>query len=291
VSAARAWTFASDHQALARSVAGLRLPERTRALLGQAALGSSASDRASTQAASVLRRLVALLVLGEKDAKAYRPVVSSLVGLGPGLTPTGDDFLIALVVSGRRLCALGLLSNAALSALGTAIAAVPAGRTTERAEQMLREACGGGGPAPLAAFVEAFGDSNANDEHLQRLVDELAAIGAHSGCDWLAAVVALVRPLAQRAPGAGSKALPAAVKKTAMADAARSMRVVSSSRRKPGPRVGGGDTRLLWPMAKSRDLPTALDPGFRRGDVSARNRRVAVEQSPCDTAVEEPNRE
>jgi hypothetical protein len=183
-------------------LADLRLPPRSAALLAGAGLGGSEappdcaamSDLAAIAAINAaLGALVGCLAGGITDPISYHRAVARLVGLGPGLTPTGDDLLVALVAASRRLAMADVLPTAAADEFAAAVAALPAGLTTTVAHFLLSQAAEGRFPETLAAFVDALGDPAVDRETFARLLERLVATGAHSGADWLAGVVALAR--------------------------------------------------------------------------------------------------
>ncbi|MGV8038935.1 MAG: DUF2877 domain-containing protein [Thermoanaerobaculaceae bacterium] len=133
------------------------------------------------------------LARDEADERALCEWVAALSGLGPGMTPTGDDLLLALLVTGRHLVSGGVIHETALARLGRAVMSSPRGRTTPAAERLLQEACAGHAPSPLARFVEALGRPEVTDDDLARRCACLVATGAHSGADWLAGTLALSR--------------------------------------------------------------------------------------------------
>jgi len=188
---------------LQRQLADLSLPVRTAALLGEVVEERTSDDRATAALRLALRTLVEHLAHGEADPTCYQRAVARLAGFGPGLTPTGDDLLVALAAASRLFAmtgdrgtgggASGLLARRAAEALAAAIAQIPAGLTTDVAQHLLNEGAGGRFPTPLAAFVRALGDPRVDRAVLAGLVEQLAATGAHSGADWLAGVVALAR--------------------------------------------------------------------------------------------------
>ena len=182
-----------SRSALRRQLADLRVPPRSAALLGDGAAGSRADAPATVAIGAALAAVVSHLATGMTDPLCYERGVARLVGLGPGLTPTGDDVLVALVATSRRLAAGGLLRSAAADQLAAAVATLPAARTTATAYRLLSETIGGRFPEPLADFVGALGDPGIDHATLSELLDRLAAIGAHSGADWIAGVIALAR--------------------------------------------------------------------------------------------------
>jgi hypothetical protein len=197
--------------ALGRHLGDVRLPPRSAMLLRTDLPGRETADERADGGAGpavrvALRALVGHLWIGSADAVCVQQGVGSLVGLGPGLTPTGDDVLVALVATSRRLANGGLFSAASTDRLAAAVAAIPEGRTTPVAHHLLSEATRGFFPRPLASLVGALGDPNVDSERLAGLVARLAAIGAHSGADWLAGALAL----ANAAVAEGGAAWPSA---------------------------------------------------------------------------------
>lgn len=80
---------------------------------------------------------------------------SELIGLGPGLTPAGDDYVAGF--------ALGRYARGDEATLGRLANAVGAGRTTEVSTVMLTEALRGRANAPLCALVEVLALSTAEN--------------------------------------------------------------------------------------------------------------------------------
>jgi hypothetical protein len=176
---------------LRQQLATLAVPARTAAILAGQPPGPGHLDAACANAAAVLERLVNALASEKADERVYHEGVRALSGLGPGLTPTGDDLLVALLVAGRHFANGGFLPKAALAQLAQAVASSPPDRTTPVAEGFLREARSGHAPAPLARFVAALGSTDVRDDDLAERCARLVETGAHSGADWLAGVLVL----------------------------------------------------------------------------------------------------
>ena len=103
-----------------------------------------------------------------------RRAVAALVGLGPGLTPAGDDFLCGLLAAARAA------DPALITALGDAVEA-SLGRTTSIGAFLLRWAVEGFWPTALVDLAEGLaGEREA--EALAGLA-ELCQLGHSSGCD------------------------------------------------------------------------------------------------------------
>jgi len=152
--------------------------------LAKLALGTGQSGEATALeriAAPRLRELAAWLRAAvARDASAeVTSGVTLLVGLGPGLTPSGDDLLcgatIALHGAGRREAALKLAA---------AVGAVTAERTTLLSRDFLRAAADGQGSELLHDAIEAILAGDVLE--LPSLVDALGRVGHTSGWDALA---------------------------------------------------------------------------------------------------------
>lgn len=115
----------------------------------------------------------------------------ALSGLGPGLTPTGDDLLVGVAAACHRLVAGGCWPAPRRDILATALAEMGDTSTTTVARDMVGRAAAGRFPDTLTGFVELLGDRDIGADQIQAAVGRLAAIGAHSGADMLAGAVAL----------------------------------------------------------------------------------------------------
>jgi hypothetical protein len=104
--------------------------------------------------------------------------VSQLVGLGPGLTPSGDDFLTGALAA---LDALGQTNT--LAVLGRAVLAA-AGRTAPLSASLLRAAAAGHVGENLHAMVAAIVTDDAD-----AAIAAAARVGHTSGWDALAGAV------------------------------------------------------------------------------------------------------
>ncbi len=128
----------------------------------------------------------------EPNASPPRRVLeaaTALLGLGPGLTPSGDDFL------GGLLIALRLLNRGDLAArLWTGIEAAAARRSVDLSVAHLRAAAAGRGSAGLHAALNALVTGRAED--LPAVLGRVGKIGHTSGWDALAGAVTALRPFA-----------------------------------------------------------------------------------------------
>jgi hypothetical protein len=110
----------------------------------------------------------AALSLGDAGRASLRQAVAGLVGLGAGLTPSGDDFLCGFMAAARASWA----DAALVDALGDAIRA-DAERTGAMSAFLLRCSALGLWPAPLVDLAGALAR--------EREAESLAALGALCG--------------------------------------------------------------------------------------------------------------
>jgi hypothetical protein len=187
---------------LVLDLACVPLPARTRALLTGETGGFGPVDAAIVKwARARVGSLVRTLLSGDVRVVSYRPDAAALTGLGPGLTPTGDDLLVGLAAMARRLVGGGLLEARAAVAFATSLAGLAGADTTPAARKLLTQAASGSFPFVLADFVEAIGNPSARPEHLREITDRLTSTGAHSGADLLAGAVALVNGVIEQEIG------------------------------------------------------------------------------------------
>ncbi len=118
------------------------------------------------------------------DARAEL-AVSGLVGLGPGLTPSGDDFLCGMLVA---LLAAG--ETRAAAELGRWIKRTSADATTPLSRAFLAAACAGEANEALHALIA--GVLSADVGLLDRGLVLLARSGHTSGWDMLAGAMAVL---------------------------------------------------------------------------------------------------
>ena len=132
-----------------------------------------------------------------RPTAALRHAVSCLVGMGPGLTPSGDDFLCGFIAASQ---ASG--SPALVSALGQAVE-LSLAATGEISASLLRCALAGQWPQPLADLADALAAESCRDA--LNALDMLCGLGHSSGADiatgFLFGVTALVACRAARRGG------------------------------------------------------------------------------------------
>ena len=174
-------------------LSSLAVPGRTVALLTGNAGELDGVDAVIVKWAHArTQALAAALQAGEVQVAAYRPDVAALTGLGPGLTPTGDDLLVGVAAMARRLSDADFLGPQAADSFATALAGFAPTLTTPAAAALLEKASRGLYPSVLAAVVEQLGNPEAEPAAIVERVNQLAAVGAHSGADLLAGALALL---------------------------------------------------------------------------------------------------
>jgi hypothetical protein len=184
---------------LKKKLSRLRLPQRSRALLGRDKCESRQEGRLVAAAAPGLGRLVDRLREGAAGSEAYRDPVGGLAGLGPGSSPTGDDLLVGVAALAWRLAAAGNLAQDSLAGFCTSLHELPRDATTRTGREMLAQAARGVFFQTLLEFVEALGKTETDGGRLAEAAGRLGRAGGRSGCDMLAGVVALAGAFAQGA--------------------------------------------------------------------------------------------
>lgn len=114
-----------------------------------------------------------------------------LAGLGPGLTPAGDDWLAGWLVGLRARQALELDEDEpalAVEAVGEAVIAAAEGHTTDLSLAFLRAAAVGATPQAWHDLIASLSD--ADPMALRTATAEVLRFGATSGADMLAGFLA-----------------------------------------------------------------------------------------------------
>ncbi len=117
--------------------------------------------------------------------------VNSLLGLGPGLTPSGDDVIAGLLIACHQI-GQGRLG----SALWARIRADAAGRTNSISLAHLAAAGEGMGAAPLHDLINAVIDNRPG--LFDNIMDAIAEIGHASGWDGIGGALLLLEGWSER---------------------------------------------------------------------------------------------
>ena len=170
---------------------------------GLAPFARPAARRSLPDDALIARALPAIAALeawvaGGGAAPPPPGAIGRLVGLGPGLTPSGDDFL------GGMTIALAMSDEAEAAAALAAPVLAAAGATNRISAAHLRAAARGLGADALHRAIDALGRGDGGS--LARALDGLDAIGHSSGWDALAGAVAALAGLERRAAQPASSA-------------------------------------------------------------------------------------
>lgn len=131
--------------------------------------------------------------LAGRDAAATLGAAVSLVGLGPGLTPSGDDVLAGAIAAGRAAARARrhVADDTWLADLGAEVAAVAVGRTTSLSASLLWHAARGEMARPARHVLRALGGHTP----LAPAIDSLVAVGHSSGRDLAAGMVLGLRAI------------------------------------------------------------------------------------------------
>lgn len=193
------WTIASLASGLAEleRLCAARLPDDGLSQLIFWGAGNGAMSRVAQAAAPMVQTLESWLhssLHQPGNSEHALPDISGLVGLGPGLTPAGDDFLSGVVVALH-----GLQRRDLAEALSEAVIAVARRNTS-----------------PIsAAYLEALPDGSVssrihtllhnllagNSANLAQSIDDIDGLGHTSGWDTLAGIVLTFRARFNRHDG------------------------------------------------------------------------------------------
>ena len=122
--------------------------------------------------------------------------VAGLIGLGPGLTPSGDDFLV-----GALALLHALAERRAHAALARVISGVPRGSTSALSECLLKTAAAGHFGENLCRAVSAVVTGMPD-----QAVAAIRKIGHSSGWDMLAGILTALHAVATAPRGLSSPA-------------------------------------------------------------------------------------
>ena len=128
-------------------------------------------------------------VLARAPELAARHLVRVL-GVGPGLTPSGDDAAAGLLLTARALAATPAALDQ-VAQIGQVVADVALERTTAISAALLRHAAAGRAAQVVVDAVAAVAAGSASTAALERLLQ----LGHTSGADTAAGVLAAVRAL------------------------------------------------------------------------------------------------
>lgn len=124
-------------------------------------------------------------VTADLDPERAATVAFTLLGLGPGLTPSGDDVLCGFLLALRHLTADPALTRCAAD-LGARVAAHAVGRTTDLSAALLVHAAHGDGCTQLVGLITAVGRGH----DVFPAVRSLLTVGHTSGADLALGVLA-----------------------------------------------------------------------------------------------------
>jgi hypothetical protein len=150
-----------------------------------------------------LRHGLTILLAAVDSGEAWLASAASgcLVGVGPGLTPLGDDYLGGTAVAVASLAGGARFGEPARERwLAALIPSDVSERTTPVSSRLLEMARIGHAPAPIHGVLDLTPHGRAN---LNRSLAELTAIGASTGRGWAAAIGATTLMLAARAADGG----------------------------------------------------------------------------------------
>jgi hypothetical protein len=132
------------------------------------------------------KHIARTFIAGLAHPESAKDSVVSLIGLGPGLTPAGDD-----IVTGALAAANHLVKDKALSEVIAAAVVNRASKTTAVSSQILLDAV----EAEYCEQLDELVFMLANDDktHIEGGLRQLLSVGASSGCDIASGIAAVLR--------------------------------------------------------------------------------------------------
>ncbi|MDF1513546.1 MAG: DUF2877 domain-containing protein [Anaerolineae bacterium] len=175
----QAWEIAWDTLLAFRTPDGLAMLAGPSAVQAIDLLKSSETWPLIHRAYPVVRSLVLHSQLFELDG-ANR-AIGSLIGLGPGLTPSGDDFLVGFMAGLWSTSGTDRQRRAYISGFGTRLS-THMQHTTDVSRSYLRHAAAGRVSATLIALLQAL-QSGDDAERIRQITRQALAVGSSSGAD------------------------------------------------------------------------------------------------------------
>lgn len=184
---------AFDNVMIGRTIAGIETlkhkllaKHRSRSfldlVLDQACQPRCAVELAMLEPLSRMRDLIPASMAGSHQVLASR--LASLLGLGHGLTPSGDDMIAGLLIALHHIGHQGMTS-----ALWADLDPLARSQTNPISYAHLSAAGQGLGAAPFHDLINAVIN---NDEHIDKALDAVAEIGHSSGWDGIGGVTLLL---------------------------------------------------------------------------------------------------
>jgi len=161
-------------------------------VLGRTVASSSPVARLTVEAVAGLRTVLEQLCGGRAHCDgAPGQHALAILGLGPGLTPAGDDVVVGVLVT------LGCFGpRAAAEALARSVDAAASQRTSRFSAALLRWAGCGLAGEPLMQLMDAI--AGGSDNELAAAVRAASAVGHSSGADAVAGVLIALSLLAEQ---------------------------------------------------------------------------------------------
>ncbi len=120
----------------------------------------------------------------EGDAAMLERIALRFIGLGCGLTPSGDDFLCGMLYAFSRYEGISCRAHEYLRQLSDAVA-VNIGNTNEVSAEYIRCALEGGYFEVVERVLDHISDDNYDLAELENALKRLLSVGASSGSDIL----------------------------------------------------------------------------------------------------------
>ncbi len=122
--------------------------------------------------------------LSERDVSALTDVLSKYIGLGYGLTPSGDDFVCGMAYAFHRYCRVSAVSAEFRDMLAASVGSL-LDRTNEISAEYIRCALDGEYFEVVERVLDCMCGNDASASCLEEALGALLSVGASSGSDIL----------------------------------------------------------------------------------------------------------
>jgi hypothetical protein len=156
------------------------MPELVRSIVGK--------DEMEIYLAKKIENFSAELFSEKFSAENFSTSADNLIGLGSGLTPSGDDFLAGVVGIFHNFSQSNEIKNITKILDQTIISALKNSKTNMISKALLTAALQGWFAEKITNFLLVLGDKKSSDSQKKNAINQVLSIGHSSGADMLAGI-------------------------------------------------------------------------------------------------------
>lgn len=156
------------------------MPELTKSIVGK--------DEMEIYLAKKIENFSAELFSENFSAENFSTSADNLIGLGSGLTPSGDDFLAGVVGIFHNFSQSNEIKSITKILDQTIISALKNSKTNMISKALLTAALQGWFAEKITNFLLVLGDKKSSDSQKKNAINQVLSIGHSSGADMLAGI-------------------------------------------------------------------------------------------------------